>query len=613
MCLNTCVGCLEPIPDGGILLALGAPWHSPCFVCCHCSKPLEGHPFFQHGDSIYCKEDYNALCGLKCRLCNELIDGAYSHVQSRNETFHPACLVCFHCKVSLQNKTLFCDGSSDAIFCEEHYSENASRCAKCHKFINSSRVVHVREEKYHEECYKTKRPSAIKKVPVIEGEDDDEQDHSDDEDEGGYQKYKDLVDGAQIIPYLVQGMERVLGRKEYFLFRPDYRKKDLYKLERNGDEFDFMDYAPRVFQGIRKLYGITREDFCKSLVQEGIRGGKLGAGKSGMLFFYSNDNRYVIKTLTRAELKFFRKIMSRYYSHMRKHLHSMLPRFLAMFKVTVTGCAPLRIIVMNNLFETPTRLNIQIHGKYDLKGSTRNRYVDVDKDGDGGHGVLKDLNFQSKIFIGAEAKTVVLQQMVKDTQFLMDMNIMDQSLLLGIYRPHNTPTEPKPTPIFAPSLPSSSSIPPADSPRSSTSAASSSSSSPSTASSASTAPAPTTPAPAAGEKSVEEGYEPPIIAGQALLQTADLKGKLLNQEERPDLFSCFQRDYGGLRGVHPETGKACDTIYFLGIIDILQAFNMKKKLESAYKGLKHDKKEISAVDSRMYGKRFLNYMEGHIQ
>lgn len=104
--------------------------------------------------------------------------------------------------------------------------------------------------------------------------------------------------------------------------------------------------------------------FYKSMVEEGLTGGKLGAGKSGMLFYFSKDKRcgdhsccllllampgpsvlarrpwlaaacpahpglsralaasavlivygsccsYVVKTVTRSELKFFRSILKR--------------------------------------------------------------------------------------------------------------------------------------------------------------------------------------------------------------------------------------------------------------------------------------------------------------
>jgi 1-phosphatidylinositol-4-phosphate 5-kinase len=246
-------------------------------------------------------------------------------------------------------------------------------------------------------------------------------------------------------------MKTVLKEKGFFGLRPDYRKKEMYSLQHDGEDFFFMDYAPCIFFHIRKYYGITQPNFIKSLIVDGIKGGKLGAGKSGMLFFFSNDRRYVIKTITRAELKFFRKVMRKYFEHMKANPNSTLPRFFAMFKLTLQDQKPFRIIVMNNLFDTP----ISLHEKFDLKGakhlfflapfclfclfpafcsvsqntliaattgSTRNRYVDLEKNPEAAKGVLKDLNFKGKaIKIGAVARDALLNQLRKDTDLLIAM------------------------------------------------------------------------------------------------------------------------------------------------------------------------------------------------
>lgn len=53
-----------------------------------------------------------------------------------------------------------------------------------------------------------------------------------------------------------------------------------------------------------------------------------------MLFYFSKDRRFVIKTITRPELKFFRKIVKEYYAHMMKYAHSLLPRSAATLLTT---------------------------------------------------------------------------------------------------------------------------------------------------------------------------------------------------------------------------------------------------------------------------------------
>lgn len=52
-----------------------------------------------------------------------------------------------------------------------------------------------------------------------------------------------------------------------------------------------------------------------------------------------------------------------------------------------------------------------------------------------------------------------------------------------------------------------------------------------------------------------------------------------------------------------------DVVLYMGIIDILQEYNAKKKLEHAYKSLRFDPQCISAVEPKLYAKRFINFLE----
>lgn len=51
-----------------------------------------------------------------------------------------------------------------------------------------------------------------------------------------------------------------------------------------------------------------------------------------------------------------------------------------------------------------------------------------------------------------------------------------------------------------------------------------------------------------------------------------------------------------------------DVVLYFGIIDILQEYDMGKKLEHAYKSLHFDSLSISAVDPALYSKRFLHFI-----
>jgi len=55
--------------------------------------------------------------------------------------------------------------------------------------------------------------------------------------------------------------------------------------------------------------------------------------------------------------------------------------------------------------------------------------------------------------------------------------------------------------------------------------------------------------------------------------------------------------------------EAYDVVLYLGIIDILQEYNMSKKIEHAYKSLQFDSLSISAVDPTFYSRRFLEFIQ----
>ena len=56
------------------------------------------------------------------------------------------------------------------------------------------------------------------------------------------------------------------------------------------------------------------------------------------------------------------------------------------------------------------------------------------------------------------------------------------------------------------------------------------------------------------------------------------------------------------------TGEFYEVVLFFGIIDILQDYDISKKLEHAYKSFQFDPTSISAVDPKQYSKRFRDFI-----
>lgn len=58
----------------------------------------------------------------------------------------------------------------------------------------------------------------------------------------------------------------------------------------------------------------------------------------------------------------------------------------------------------------------------------------------------------------------------------------------------------------------------------------------------------------------------------------------------------------------PRSGEVYEVILYFGIIDILQDYDISKKLEHAYKSWQVDPASISVVDPKLYSKRFQDFV-----
>jgi 1-phosphatidylinositol-4-phosphate 5-kinase len=120
-----------------------------------------------------------------------------------------------------------------------------------------------------------------------------------------------------------------------------------------------------------------------------------------------------------------------------KNPNTLITRFYGLYSIKPLDSNEknVRFVIMNNVFDT----ELEIHEKYDLKGSTVGRSsqkdvveIDLKKKK---NIILKDLDIKEnkkKIKIEKKLKEQLLTQLKSDCEWLQTMNIMDYSLLLGI-------------------------------------------------------------------------------------------------------------------------------------------------------------------------------------
>ncbi|KAF8155900.1 hypothetical protein B0H34DRAFT_660090 [Crassisporium funariophilum] len=342
-------------------------------------------------------------------------------------------------------------------------------------------------------------------------------------------------------------------------------------------DFKFKDYAPWVFRTLREdSFQLDPADYLLSLTSKYILSELGSPGKSGSFFYFSRDYRFIIKTIRHSEHKFLLSILKQYYAHVQSNPHTLLSRFYGLHRVKLPRGRKIHFVIMNNLFPP----HKDVHETYDLKGSTVGREYPEDKAAKNPRAVLKDLNWinRGKILeLGPEKQALLTEQLRRDAEFLKGIYVMDYSLLIGIHnmqRGNRDNVRKNTLKVFSPNLPETRRT--------------------------KTAPV--------GAKS------PEAIAMRRAMRTSDPKrlGRhtvRLPEEDTGDRQQfVFYQDDGGLQATD-EGNVPLDTIYYLGVIDILTPYSFAKRVEHVWKGMSADRHKISPVEPSEYGERFFSFMK----
>ena len=296
----------------------------------------------------------------------------------------------------------------------------------------------------------------------------------------------------------------------------------------------FTDYAPHVFAHLRRQFNIRSSDYLASINgEQELMLERYTEGKSSAFFYYSSDGRYIVKTLTRGEINELLRILHAYVAHMRREPQSLLCRYVGLHSIQLYGLT-LYFVVMQSVFVSP----VAIHERYDIKGSTVDRFTG--RDGKLAGKVLKDLDLQFNVLLSRTDCASFLRQCEADTLFLAEHGLMDYSLLLGVhYTQHQVGLSTDLEVLSAPVSPSA-----------------------------------------------------------------------LAQSPSYAVRSPFTRDQGGMRASYISG----PSLYFLGVIDMLQSYNLRKRLERLWKVHARCKSAqgVSVMEPEAYRRRFLRAMAGMV-
>ncbi|CAJ1889737.1 unnamed protein product [Cylindrotheca closterium] len=218
-------------------------------------------------------------------------------------------------------------------------------------------------------------------------------------------------------------------------------------------------FCPEAFANLRSTFGISEDSYRNSIFGSGpfvsFQSNSKGAARVGGVFFFTRDGAYMIKTIKTEEAKTFLEMLPKYHHHMKRFARtSLLTRFCGMYGVRIHEKGSLdrgqlhTFVVMNAVF--PAEASNFVSERYDLKGSTVGREVSEEElERKGRDAVLKDLDLAREVdlvrslqtesnsgeygfTIGATAKAALLSQLREDVRLLVDCGVMDYSLLVGV-------------------------------------------------------------------------------------------------------------------------------------------------------------------------------------
>lgn len=409
---------------------------------------------------------------------------------------------------------------------------------------------------------------------------------------GGEITYK-KIQTSQIMGSIQLGIQHAVGglasKPERDLLMQDFMTVETTNFPSEGSnhtpahhysEFKFKNYAPIAFRYFRDLFGIQPDDFLMSMCHTPLRE-LSNPGASGSIFYLSGDDEFIIKTVQHKEGEFLQKLLPGYYMNLNQNPRTLLPKFFGLYCYQCNS-KNVRLVIMNNLLPS----SIKMHQKYDLKGSTYKRKASK-AESQKKSPTWKDLDFMEHhpegILMEADTYNALVKTIQRDCRVLESFKIMDYSLLLTIHNLDIAQKE-RMERRSQMNLDDVSNDLPEDDP---------------------------TLAFLQGERQREKEDRMAVVA---LNRSKSLnRQRLVAHSTAMESIQAESEPIDEDEGVPPggipaRNGKGERLLLFVGVIDILQSYRLKKKLEHTWKSMIHDGDTVSVHRPSFYASRFQKFM-----
>ncbi|XP_050673571.1 phosphatidylinositol 4-phosphate 5-kinase type-1 alpha isoform X7 [Leptidea sinapis] len=406
--------------------------------------------------------------------------------------------------------------------------------------------------------------------------------------EGGEITYK-KIQSSQIMGSIQLGIQHAIGglasKPERDLLMQDFMTVETTNFPHEGSnhtpahhysEFKFKTYAPIAFRYFRDLFGIQPDDFLMSMCSAPLRE-LSNPGASGSIFYLTNDDEFIIKTVQHKEGEFLQKLLPGYYLNLDQNPRTLLPKFFGLYCYQCNS-KNVRLVAMNNLLPS----SVKLHQKYDLKGSTYKRKANK-SERQKRSPTYKDLDFMEHhtegIFLEADTYTALIKTMQRDCRVLESFKIMDYSLLVGIHNLDEAQRE-------------------KNEERKRTESGQSDDED--------------------GEKKTglnrtrseqaKEDFKAQVKRTQSINRQRLVAHSTAMESIQAESEPIDEEEDVPPGGIPARNARGERLLLFLGIIDILQSYRLRKKLEHTWKSMIHDGDTVSVHRPSFYAQRFLDFM-----
>nr|XP_028961773.1 putative phosphatidylinositol 4-phosphate 5-kinase 11 [Malus domestica] len=358
------------------------------------------------------------------------------------------------------------------------------------------------------------------------------------------------------------------------------------------NDFEWKDYSPAVFRRLLELDSIISYDDYLLTVRgdDTLREVSL-PGRYGRVYILPGDKRLVIKTLRKSEKQVYLEMLPNYYRHVKKYGASLFKRLYGLHVIRPPGGIKVYFAVCASVMPS----ELCLYKCYDLKGSSvgraRNRSHVHDT------AILKDLDFDFCFYLDPlvharlladleNHETLLLcyalqllyqlfdlyrvsrrkfepiillfgRQIKYDCEFLEAEGIMDYSLLLGSIDKRNSRS-------FD------------------------------------------------AKKQIDDASEDDETSSELTLadicDLIDRPGFKFGDRLPARAVRAFNNGMESKSYRSSRSHECFNVLLFFGIIDFCQNYNMKKRIEHAFKAIKYDSKSINTVNPKAYSSRFQEFL-----